>query len=252
MLIFTYQPQSLVNDIQEKGFALVDTGKTNLARLVNEGVGDVAFEAYKWMAKKMCQKTGFWMKDIYGPDLPLPKDEEGDYIERNGEKMVLFPFWGWYLTDGKNQKPDPKIYCFDSEIMPEFNWNINQSKTKLLTLDIPEKYVLLSDANAWYCALEGRPCYDYETPNEEARLMKEDANELREFTLMPERTKAQRETKAKAADSIWAKREATWDNILRLEGRRERIVFGVKERRDVQAVFPLIAKQWIISVDDVS
>ena len=38
----------------------------------------------------------------------------------------------------------------------------DEDKTMMLTLDIPEKSVLLSDANAWYCVLEGRPCYEYE------------------------------------------------------------------------------------------
>ena len=251
MIIYSYQPESLIDRIQDERLILVDVERTNLARLVNEGVGDAAFDAYLWMARKMCEKTGIWMKSIYGPDLPLPKDADGDYIEANGQKMVLFPFWGWYLTNGINQKPDSAMYCFDSDILPEFNWNKNKSKTKLLTLDIPERFVLLSDANAWYCALEGRPCFEYESPEEEARLTEEYNDALLAFRHMPTETAKQRAAKSKVADSIWEMCTSSWDNILRLEGRAERVVFGAKERHDIQAVFPFIANDWIVGIDNV-
>lgn len=32
----------------------------------------------------------------------------------------------------------------------------------LITLDVPDHLVQFSDANAWYCALEDWPCYEYE------------------------------------------------------------------------------------------
>lgn len=45
----------------------------------------------------------------------------------------------------------------------------------------------------------------------------------------------------------------SWDNILRLEGRRLRSFptpFGMeKEKYDIQAAFPIIMREWIVDVE---
>lgn len=187
------------------------------------------------------------MKSVYGTGLDFPKDADGDYIDEEGQKLPVLPFWGWYLTDGKNEKPDPRIYCFDSRVADiPGHWSMNEDKTMLLTLEIPEKYVLLSDANAWYCALEGRPCYEYEEESVEREKNEAFRRRNQKFFEMPEG-----EAKTIEAEAIWKEAMDSWDNILRTEGRRLRSVIGGKEAYDIQAVFPVVLKDWIVAVEDV-
>lgn len=253
MTIYTYQPKDLVDIIYENGFVVVDFAQTNLYKHTQAGTGSPLYhDAYMWMARKLGEKTGWWMRRVYGDDLDIPKDEDGDYIDKEGRKLPILPFWGWYLTDGKNQRPDPKIYCFDSKMAGIGKlWNMNESQTMLLTLDVPEKLVLLSDANAWYCALEGRPCYDYEAESVEKEKTEAYQNDFAAFLSMPDSTVKQREAKTAMAEKLWQECTGSWDNILRLEGRRLKDFMGRTECYDVQAVFPVIMKDWIAKVEPV-
>ena len=192
------------------------------------------------------------MKDIYGEGLDIPVDKDGDYIDEEGQKLPILPFWGWYLTDGKNQKPDPEMYCFDSKVENvSGHWNMSESPTMLLTLEMPEKMVLLSDANAWYCALEGRPCYDYENEAVEAEKTARYKKMYEAFLKMPDRTKKEQKAKTAAAEVLWEEMMNSWDNILRTEGRRLKEFMGETECHDIQAAFPLIMKDWIVAVEEV-
>ena len=253
MTIYTYQPQDLIDLINTHGFAPVEFTKTNLHKQTQAGTGSPQHhDAYMWMARKLSEKTGLWMKSVYGDDLDLPKDADGDYIDEEGQKLPLLPFWGWYLTDGKNQKPDPEMYCFDSRVASVMgDWSMSESKTMLLTLNVPEKLVLLSDANAWYCVLEGRPCYEYEEESVEAEMLESYRSRYESFLSMPEKTAKQREAKAAVAEELWQECVSSWDNILRLEGRRLKNFMGEMECYDIQAAFPVIMKDWIVSVEEV-
>lgn len=249
MIIYTYQPQSLIDNIYANDFAFVIYEETNLFKQSNGKVNQYQ-NAYMWMARKLGEKTGIWMKDLYGNNINLPKDADGDYVDEEGQKLPVLPFWGWYLTDGKNQKPDPEMYCFDSRVISSIpQWSKSDSRTMLLTLDVPEKQVLLSDANAWYCILEGRPCYDYE-PDVEAKNAAF-KRRMDEFKLMPEKSEKERAAKTEEAQALWQETVSSWDNILRLEGRQLREFMGMKECYDIQAVFPAIMKDWIVAVEDV-
>lgn len=57
------------------------------------------------------------------------------------------------------------------------------------------------------------------------------------------------------AQKLYEETISSWDNILRLEGRRLRSFptpYGVEvEKYDIQAAFPVIMKDWIVAVDDV-
>ena len=248
MKIYTYQPQELIDYVNAHGFAPVIFEKTNLYKQTQAGTGSpIHHDAYMWMARKLGEKTGIWMKSIYGNDLDLPKDSDGDYVDEEGQKLPLLPFWGWYLTDGKNQKPDPEMYCFDDRVAQvSGHWSMNEDKTMLLTLEIPEKWVLLSDANAWYCALEGRPCYEYEEEEVEREKLKAYQERYQLFLKMPEGT-----AKIIEAEAIWNDVLVSWDNILKTEGRRLRNFMGEMECYDIQATFPVIMKEWIVAVDEV-
>ena len=162
--------------------------------------------------------------------------------------MPILPFWGWYITDGKNQKPD-RSYSFDGGAESDIaDWNLTKGETRLVTLEIPEKLVLLSDANAWYCALEGRPCYEFDEDEEVKNKTYYDLLER-----MTNETDIERKTVM--AQKLWDETVSSWDNILRLEGRRLRsfptpIGMGM-EKYDIQAAFPVIMKDWIKNVEEV-
>lgn len=241
MKIYTFQPQELVDSINRDGAAMVQFEKTNLYRNTQESEkGEQYNRAYLWMGRKLGEKTGIWMKDIYGPDLDVPKDADGDYVDDEGQKMPVFPFWGWYLTAGENNPPD-ESYRFD---VGDIAWNREHEEMCLVTLKVPDRLVLLSDANAWYTVLEGRPCYEYESEEDEERLTAAYEKKYENFLTMRE-GKAQQ----KIAEELWDEIIGTWDNIFRLEGRRLRSVMGVMETHDVQAVFPVIMKDWITVVE---
>lgn len=246
MTIYTYQPQSLIDKINEQGYALVDFAETNLYKQTQDEHGQQYHEAYIWMARKLGEKTGIWMKHLYGDDLDAERDADGDYIDEDGQKIPVLPFWGWYITDGENSKPD-ETYCFDQgENSNGMDWNVNIGETRLVTLDVPERLVLLSDANAWYCALEGKPCYEYESPEVEAQKVNDFYDRYDAFLEMPDSPE-----KMAAGEELWREIHDSWDNIFRLEGRRLKSFMGEDEKYDIQAVFPIIVKDWIVSVEEV-
>ena len=246
MIIYSYQSENLVDKIKADGIATVEFTETNLYRHTQNGRNGQLFEAYMWMARKLSKKTGVWLKAVYGEGVETPTDDDGDYIDEEGRKLPILPFWGWYLTGGKNRKPDSKRYCFDTVGESGLGWNLNHSRTLLLTLEIPEKNVLLSDANAWYCALEGRPCYDYEDETTEQKKIRRFKRMSSAYLKMPEG-----QAKTVAAEALLNECVGSWDNILRLEGRRLREYMGVKERYDIQAVFPVILQKWVVNIEEV-
>jgi len=241
MKIYTFQPKSLINEIEQSGAVFVDFKKTNLYKHITEG-NPFVFDAYQWMATKLAEKTGIWIRELWGDKVNYPKDKDGDYIDEKGKKVPPLPFWGWYLTDGKNDPPDPLNYAFDGGENRSFiDWNKNEDQTILLTLEIPENLVLLSDGNAWYCALEGRPCYEYEDEITEQLKYEEYFRKINHIASIQDV-----KSKKEAYHSIWEETVNTWDNILRLEGRRLHTFMGMPERKDIQAVFPIIRKEWIL------
>ena len=135
MTIYTYQPKDLIDEINSRGHIFVDYTKTNLFRqyqIPGKNM-ETYHEAYIWMARKLSEKTGVWMKGIYGDDLDIPKDSDGDYIDEDGQKLPVLPFWGWYITDGKKQRPDSS-YCFDrgEDESDDMDWNLARGQTRLI------------------------------------------------------------------------------------------------------------------------
>lgn len=123
MIIYTYQPQELIDKVNKRGFIYVDFAKTNLYRQSQlPGRNMEAYhEAYMWMARKLAEKTGIWMKTVYGSNLDIQKDADGDYIDEEGQKLPIFPFWGWYITDGK-RKTQMKATASIEEQMTVMKW----------------------------------------------------------------------------------------------------------------------------------
>ena len=238
MIIYTFQTKSVLDEAINKGIALVDFAKTNLYRNMERGA-DMS-HAYLWMAKELSKKTGIWLHNVYRTQGKLYREKFGD-LAFEDNSMPLFPFWGWYLVDGKNQRPGQEYNLA--------NWgNINMREGAddkdrvLIELDIPDQFVLLSDANAWYCVLEGKPCYEYESEEDERRLLKRFYDNAQQISNRAEDD----EYTVNAMYVLYREAENTWKNIFRLEGRRLRPVFPFgMEKRNVQAVFPYIDKKWI-------
>ena len=87
LTIYTYQPQNLIDKINANGFVFVEFKETNLYKQTQAGTGSPLYhDAYMWMAGKLSQKTGVWMKDVYGEGLDIPTDDDGDYIDEEGQK----------------------------------------------------------------------------------------------------------------------------------------------------------------------
>lgn len=77
-------------------------------------------DAYKWLADQMKKRIG--------------EPPEG----------VKYPIWAWYQWEGKRKRPD----------MRSFNkFSIPGEKIVLLTIDVPDEQVLLSDFNDWHFVL---------------------------------------------------------------------------------------------------
>ena len=106
MTLYTFQPQGVIDRINASGIVFKEFLKTNLYKHQREDGAPIHWEAYQWMARKLSEKTGIWLKDVYGEIPDAPTDADGDYIDEDGQKLPVLPFWCWYITDGKNQKPD--------------------------------------------------------------------------------------------------------------------------------------------------
>jgi hypothetical protein len=77
-------------------------------------------DAYRWMSLKMTEKIG---------EAP------------NG---IEFPVWAWYQWEGKRKRPDMRTHNL---------CEVKGTPIVLLTIDVPEEKVLLSDFDYWHCVL---------------------------------------------------------------------------------------------------
>ena len=77
--------------------------------------------AYVWMAEQMKKRVG--------------KPPEG----------VVFPLWAWYQWEGRRKRPDMRTHGR--------GWGEAGTPLVLLTIDVPESFVLLSDFDHWHIVL---------------------------------------------------------------------------------------------------
>lgn len=63
----------------------------------------------------------------------------------NAPEGVAFPVWAWYQWEGKRKRPDMRKHgC---------GWGEKGSPIVLLTVNVPNDCVLLSDFDYWHCVL---------------------------------------------------------------------------------------------------
>lgn len=78
-------------------------------------------KSYLWMAEQMKKRIG------------------------NAPEGVIYPVWAWYQWEGKRKKPDMRFHGS--------GWAKKGEPIILLTIDVPENCVLLSDFDYWHAVL---------------------------------------------------------------------------------------------------
>lgn len=78
-------------------------------------------DAYRWMADQMKVRVG------------------------NPPNDVTLPVWAWYQWEGKRKRPDMRVHGHA--------WGEKGTPIVLLTLDVPDDEVLLSDFDYWHFVL---------------------------------------------------------------------------------------------------
>jgi len=95
--------------------------RTGILRANPMYIVDESFIApYKWMAKQMKKRIGF------------------------PPAGVTLPVWAWYQWEGKRKRLDMRTHGI---------WCDKGTPIVLLTIDVPEEYVLLSNFDGWHMVL---------------------------------------------------------------------------------------------------
>lgn len=81
----------------------------------------------------------------------------------NPPNGVTLPVWAWYQWEGKRKRPDMRVHGR--------NWGEKGAPIVLLTIDVPENQVLLSDFDSWHYVLNNLEIADPD--DEEAESSKE-------------------------------------------------------------------------------
>jgi len=116
MRLWTVQPVSALDEIEKTGFFRCQREKSfNLAKR------DSLEKPYQWLMARMRERIG-----------PPP---EG----------VAYPVWAWHTWEFQRRAPDPDSAAF-----------LKRTEDKaLLTLEIPDAQVVLTDFDAWQLVLQG-------------------------------------------------------------------------------------------------
>ncbi len=224
MRLYSFQDQQAVdaiNKLKDDDCLFADLSKSHLFKISQDN--KMMFEAYRWMGEKLAQKTG-------------------GYIDTDCGKLPPLPWWAWYKVDGKNEEPSSEYEMT--------NWgrlDIPCVKTYLLTLEVPDELVLLSDINAFYNCLQGQPCFDY--------MSEEDEEDSRENFAI--RCDMYADTlDEKLGEDIRNIIYDSWENIFIVDGSRrlKSIETGlpimpiIQEKHDVQAAFPFMMKKFVVDI----
>ena len=117
--------------------------RTGVLRANSAHIFDEFFrESYEWMAEQMKKRIG------------------------NPPEGVELPIWAWYQWEGKRKRPDMRSHGRSSD---------RGVPIVLLTMDVPENQVLLSDFDYWHVVLnDGHLIFPYD---ENAVYSKEERRE---------------------------------------------------------------------------
>lgn len=113
MILWTIQHKNVYEKMKERGFIRADE-----RYLIFDGLFK---KSYLWMAEQMRKRIG--------------EAPEG----------VIFPIWAWYQWEGKRKRLDMRQHSW--------GWGKKGTPIVLLTIDVPEDCVLLSDFDYWHVVL---------------------------------------------------------------------------------------------------
>ncbi|MDR1564835.1 MAG: DUF3841 domain-containing protein [Oscillospiraceae bacterium] len=122
MTLWTIQPLALYEKLMEQGILYCDPESKDFF-----GLDCKEFKnAYDWIAEQMKIRVGLPPKGVY------------------------YPFWAWAFIDGVNKKPD----------LRRTEFNNYSGKNVVLTLEIPDSDILLSDEVNWHYVLNNWYLHD--------------------------------------------------------------------------------------------
>ncbi|MSS64734.1 DUF3841 domain-containing protein [Velocimicrobium porci] len=94
-------------------------------------IEEIFKKSYVWMADQMKKRIG------------------------NPPAGVLYPVWAWYQWEGKRKRPDMRSHGR--------GWGEKGTPIVLLTIDVPDNCVLLSDFDYWHVVLnDGEIIFPYD------------------------------------------------------------------------------------------
>lgn len=145
--------------------------------------------AYNWMHNEMCDNVS------------APPEN------------VKYPIWAWYSFRGKRKKPDMRASGFASRGTPVVR----------LSLNVPEKEVLLSDFDLWHYPLNNW----YLAVSEAEELQFDQIGGEKKQSLITD----------------------SWRRIYNLDAEDDGYIWGKRERRSIQGTFWQLKEEYILSVE---
>lgn len=160
MILWTFQPASIMEEIEKTG-----TFRCDPARSFNLTKENDLKSQYAWLMEQMEKRIG--------------RRPEG----------VTYPVWAWHTWDFQRRMPDPDSGAFLESREPK----------AALTLEIPEDRVVLTDFDAWQLVMNGNYLSDIieseeaferqlswlENLSEEELLKETERSWQRVFNIMP-------------------------------------------------------------------
>ena len=116
MILWTFQPASILEEIEKTG-----TFRCDPSRSFNLTKENDLKSQYAWLMEQMEKRIG--------------RRPEG----------VTYPVWAWHTWDFERRMPDPDSGAFLESREPK----------AALTLEIPEDHVVLTDFDAWQLVMNG-------------------------------------------------------------------------------------------------
>ena len=138
MKLWTIQHRAAYDKFMKTGFLRADENHLFCK-------DDLRF-AYDWMAAKMVQRFG------------------------NPPNNVRYPVWLWYQWEGCRKRPDMRTFVR--------GWAAKGTPITLITVEIPDHMVLLSDFDMWHIVLNDEYLSLTEEEDEHSILTKEKSNLL--------------------------------------------------------------------------
>lgn len=168
-------------------------------------------------------------------DFRLAYDWMVEKMKHNGlvpSAGVNYPIWAWYKWEGKSKRRD----------MRESGYAEWGEKIVQLTIEVDDKYVLLSDfdlfhyvLNYWYLPIDIKEQENFEREYTDYGFEWKD---LQDFNI---RTKNMKDIRRKI--------EKGWDRIFDLEREDENLIYGSNSNKSIQATFWELKLEQIVKAE---